>query len=167
MSKKIPTINKISPRAIAFMVFFEIVLFVIWRHIIPEYHILLGFLTFMFLVFLVRFSFARHHVAGMKLLHKRRFEEALKSFEKSYEFFQKHTWIDKFRHFLLLSVSVITFKEMALINIAFCYSQIQEGEKAIMYYQKTLQEFPSSVIAQTALNFINAIQNEKHENAKK
>ena len=50
----------------------------------------------------------------------------------------------------------MNYKEMALCNIAFCYSQIGNGTKTIEYYKKTLEEFPENPIAESALKMLNS-----------
>ena len=47
---------------------------------------------------------------------------------------------------------------MALLNIAFCYSQKGNGSKAKEYYEKTLQQFPGSEMAKSALRMLNPLQ---------
>ena len=47
---------------------------------------------------------------------------------------------------------------MALLNIAFCYSQIDQGKKAKEYYQRVLNEFPESGMATAALKMIDSIE---------
>ena len=59
----------------------------------------------------------------------------------------------------LFSASKMSYREMDLNNIAFCYSQIGNGTKSKEYYEKTLSEFPESIMAKTALKLINSAQN--------
>jgi len=47
---------------------------------------------------------------------------------------------------------------MGLCNIAFCYSQINNGQKAKEYYELTLKEFPDNGLAIAGLRMINSIQ---------
>ena len=77
----------------------------------------------------------------------------------SYGFFNKKQWIDKYRFIILLSASRISYKEMALLNIAFCYGQLGDGKRSREFYEKTLTEFPDSEMAKTALNMLNAVKN--------
>lgn len=48
---------------------------------------------------------------------------------------------------------------MALCNIAFCYGQIGEGQKAKEYYQQTLTEYPENGMAQAGINMLNLVDN--------
>ena len=48
---------------------------------------------------------------------------------------------------------------MALVNIAFCYSQIGDGRKTKDYYLKALDQFPNSEIVKTFLKTIESIEN--------
>ena len=47
---------------------------------------------------------------------------------------------------------------MALLNIAFCYGQIDQGKKSKEFYQRTLNEFPNSSLAASALKMIGSIE---------
>ena len=51
----------------------------------------------------------------------------------------------------------MTYKEMGLCNIAFCYSQTNDGQKAKEYYEKALSEFPENGMAIAGLNILNAL----------
>ncbi|MFO1522653.1 MAG: tetratricopeptide repeat protein [Kiritimatiellia bacterium] len=45
----------------------------------------------------------------------------------------------------------MSFREMALVNLAVCHAQIGNGTKSKQYYQQALAEFPKSALAQMAL----------------
>jgi len=124
-----------------------------------EEPIIWGCLTYLILSFGSRKILAKYHNQGMKLTKEKKFEEAIKYYEQSAEYFKNNGWIDKYRFIILFSASKISYREMDLNNIAFCYSQIGNGTKAKEYYEKTLSEFPESIMAKTALNFINSAQN--------
>ena len=102
------------------------------------------------------------HRKGMRLLRKHSFHDAIQCFEKSYAFFQRHPWVDKFRSVVLMSCSSMSYREMALINLAFCYVQIGNGEEAKKYYQQALQEFPKNGMANIALSFIQTFEKNKN-----
>lgn len=48
---------------------------------------------------------------------------------------------------------------MGLCNIAFCYSQIGNGQKAKDYYEQALKEFPENGLATAGLNIIKSVGN--------
>lgn len=98
----------------------------------------------------------RNHRKGMRLFKRKSFQDAIYEFQKSYEFFKKHKWVDTYRSVILLSSSRISYTEMALVNIAFCYGQTGEGQKSREYYERTLQKFPESEIARAALNMLDS-----------
>nr|WP_295934617.1 hypothetical protein [uncultured Dyadobacter sp.] len=146
-----------------------------WISLIPQ----LGFMAFLtavyyvmgidqFVIFgagsylvlsnLLRFLALKDHNQAVKCIKAGDFMNAIPRFQSSYDFLDSYPWIDKYRYLTLLSSSKISFREMALNNIAFCYSQIGEGEKAISYYKRMLAEYPDSDLAKAALNFIAAIQ---------
>jgi tetratricopeptide (TPR) repeat protein len=118
--------------------------------------ILHGTLTYFAISFGLRTLIPKDHKQGMALVKEQRFSDAIPYFQKSYDFFSKNQLIDKYRYLTLFSSSGISYKEMALCNIAFCYSQIGDGKTAIEYYTRTLKEFPGSGIAQTALRMLHS-----------
>ena len=99
---------------------------------------------------------AKFHKQGMNLVKQEKFSDAIPFFLDSLEMFAKYSWVDKYRYFLISS-SKMSYREMDLNNIAFCYSQIGEKEKAIQFYKQTLQEFPDSGVAKAAMKFINTV----------
>jgi hypothetical protein len=110
-------------------------------------------------VLTARALIARNHQRGMQLVRRHQFPDAIPAFQKSYEFFDRHLWIDHWRSLVLLSPSAVSYREMALLNIAFCHSQTGNGSKAVEVYQRTLQEFPGSGIATAALNMLESAKN--------
>jgi hypothetical protein len=51
------------------------------------------------------------------------------------------------------------YREMALCNIAFSYSQENNGSKAIEYYTKVISEYPNNGMAQAGLKMLNSVSN--------
>jgi len=125
--------------------------------------LLFGGLTYLVISFTIRGTFTINHRRGIKNCHEQNYTEAIQFFQKSCDFFEKHKWVDKYRYITLLSSSKYYYREMGLCNIAFCYTQIEEAEKAEYYYNIVLQEFPDNNLAIAALNFINTIKS-KNEN---
>lgn len=119
--------------------------------------IIYGALAYLALSYSLRNFIPIDHKVGMRLVHKKEFQSAIPYFHKSYDFFNKHSWIDKYRYVTLLSSSKMCYREMALNNIAFCYSQIGQGENAIDYYNRTIEEYPHNEIAKAALNLISSL----------
>jgi tetratricopeptide (TPR) repeat protein len=115
-----------------------------------------GLVVFFILFFVLRYGIPRSHTKGIKLIKRKEYNEAIEYFKMSYDFFNKKHWIDRYRFIILLSSSRISYKEMALLNTAFCYGQLGHGKPSREFYEKTLTEFPDSEIAKTALNMLNA-----------
>ena len=105
-----------------------------------------------------RYLILTAHRRGIRLFRNHNYSDAIGEFEKSYEFFSRHPWIDQWRSVILLSSSAVGYREMALLNIAFCYGQIGQGNKAKEHYQRVLSEFPGSGIATAALKMIDSVE---------
>ena len=120
-----------------------------------------GALTYLIISFSLRNLIAKSHRQGMRFVRQQQFSNAIPFFEKSVDFFTKNKWIDKYWFITLLSSSKVSYKEMGLCNIAFCYSQIGSGLKAKEYYELALGEFPNSVLAQSALKLINSVESKE------
>src|SRR5688572_8625422 len=119
---------------------------------------LMAIATYLGLVYFLRFFLAKYHRYGMMFIKRNEFEHAIPYFEKSYEYFQAKPWLDRFRAIFLLSSSRISYREMALVNIAYCYSQLGDTAQAKQYYERALKEFPDSAIAKAGLNILNSIK---------
>lgn len=124
----------------------------------PEYGFLLGVAGYTGLILVLRYTIARHHRLGIRMVKRGRFREAIDSFQHSFEFFERYPWVDRFRSIFLLSASAMTYREMALANIAFSYSQQGDGEKARYYYEICQKEFPHNGVAIAALRLMDSVK---------
>jgi len=97
---------------------------------------------------------AREHRGGIRLVRRGRFSEAIPRFERSFAFFDRHRWLDDWRGLVLLSSSRASYREMAMLNSAFCYSQVGEGTRAAETYRRCLGLFPGSGMAEAALKMM-------------
>jgi tetratricopeptide (TPR) repeat protein len=94
------------------------------------------------------------HRQGMLLTRQGRYKDAIKKYEASYAFFSKHRWVDDYRSLVLLTPSATSYREMALVNMAYCYAKLGKDKQAIAAYERTLEEFPESAIAKATLKLI-------------
>lgn len=91
------------------------------------------------------------HRRGMRLLRAEHFEDAIAQFEQSYAFFSRHAWIDRYRALAMFSPSAISYREMALCNIAHCYDRLGNAAATEAYLRRALAEFPASGLAAQGL----------------
>jgi tetratricopeptide (TPR) repeat protein len=157
MKSNVPTVRQIAwVSMIPQLILMGLIIFVYYLLEFGD-PFLYGVLTYLILSFGLRNLVAKDHRQGMKLVKQQQFTNAIPLFEKSVDFFTKNTWVDRYRFLTLLSSSKMTYKEMGLCNIAFCHSQIGNGQKAKEYYEQTLTEFPDNGLAKAGLNMINSI----------
>jgi tetratricopeptide (TPR) repeat protein len=95
----------------------------------------------------------RHHKRGIRLMKQQQWAAGIPEFEKSYEQFERHPAIDRYR-WLILSASPMHFREMALLNIGFCLAQLGRRAESQAMYERVLREYPGSPMAITTLNFM-------------
>lgn len=154
MSSKISVIRKIAWLALIPQFLFALLLIFAWHRLGVPDPPFYGLVTYLLISFGLRTFVPYSHNKGMKLVKQDKFEEAIPLFEKSYEFFTRNAWIDRYRFITLLSSSAMSYREMSLTNIALCYSQLNDKASARKYYKKTLEEFPESEIAKNGMTVL-------------
>jgi tetratricopeptide (TPR) repeat protein len=98
---------------------------------------------------------------SIKFIKEAKFDEAIPPTEQTIEYYTKHSWIDKFRFHLLISSSKRTIRESSICNLAYCYLQTGNVQRAKEIYQDVLRQYPENINAKTVLNTITLIQNDK------
>lgn len=156
MANKVPVVRQMAwISAIPQLAFMGLLIF-FWWLVNPKEAILYGAINYLIISISLRSFVASSHRKGMRLMKSEKFEESISHFEASYAFFTKHTWLDKYRFITLLSSSKMTYKAMALNNIAFAYGQMGNIEESKAKYEQLLQEYPENAMATVALRMINA-----------
>jgi tetratricopeptide (TPR) repeat protein len=157
MSSNVPTVKQVAWISIVPQLLVAILLIFFWSQFDVNEPLIFGALTYIAISYSLRTLVPRDQRNGMRLVKQEKFADAISYFEKSYDFFDRNRWLDKYRYLALLNSSKMSYREMALNNIAFCYSQIGEGDKSKLYYERTLEEFPDSGMAKAALRFLDAV----------
>src|ERR1700712_465798 len=119
MSSNVPMIRRVSWPSIGFQLLLLSLVTYGYYVLHLEDPFIYAALTYYFLAFMLRKLIAAAHRKGIELIKKQRFKEAIPFFEKSYLFFTKNSWLDKYRYLTMLSSSGMCYKEMALCNTAF------------------------------------------------
>jgi len=156
---KTPTVRNIS--WIAYVVFYGLIVLLAWLGTyISSLNFIQCLLPAMLVAYLLswtlRSTLGRHQQRGMQLIRKGDFLNAIPHFEQSYTYFSEKIWLDKWRFVVMLSTSQMGYREMALNNVAFCYSQLGQGEQARDYYHQVLAKYPDNGLAQAALRMLDA-----------
>lgn len=102
----------------------------------------------------MRLRFVREHRKGMRAYHSRRFQDAISHFEASYRFFSVHRRLDTWRSLLFGVASPNSYRVIALCNMAYCWSQVGDGQRAVALYEQALQEAPGCMLASASLNML-------------
>lgn len=115
---------------------------------------LLGAMVYLAIVSIVQRAVPHLHRRGLTLIRQGDYKQAAEMFEHSYKFFSERQWLDKYRAIFIFSVSKMSYREMALLNMAYCKVELKELTKAKELYSRTLQEFPQSRMAKDALAYL-------------
>ncbi len=158
MASKQPIIKQISWLSVIPQLLLMSVIFGIMHLAGSQSPILHGALIYLAISIFLRRLLPSAHRRGISLFKRQEFAAAIPEFEKSYAFFTRHKWVDDWRYLTLLSSSRICYREMALLNIAYCYGQNRNGAKSKEYYQRTLKEFPESEIAKASLRLFESAE---------
>ncbi len=130
----------------------------------PDNKLMAGLATslgiFFIYTYLVRYFVASAHRKGMAALSSRDFDTAIQEFERSYAFFKKHEWLDKYRSIIFMTSSIWSYREMALMNIAATYGMKKDTRMYREANEFLLKEFPDNKRAKDALEFLSALKNE-------
>jgi len=156
MTSKLPVVREIAWISLVPQLLLMTFLIGVYYLLDIRNFIMWGALTYILISRVSRHFLAGYHREGTLYANNHDFQAAIESFKKSYDFFTRNAWLDKYRYLTLLTSSKMSYREMALSNIAFSYGQLGDIEKATEYYERTLAEYPENNIAPSALNLIRA-----------
>jgi hypothetical protein len=119
--------------------------------IFPEYRLLdaalVGAAPYFAWSAVARPLLTRHHRAGIRQLRAGRFDEAIRAFGESRDFFTRHPALDRYRFLILMSAGAATYRELAMCNIAYAHASAGDIPAARKACGEALAAFPESVIA--------------------
>ncbi|XZF14608.1 hypothetical protein ACTHGU_00575 [Chitinophagaceae bacterium MMS25-I14] len=90
---------------------------------------------------------------GMQFMRQSQWESAYGVFAAEYERFTQHRFIDKYRHWLLVSMSAYSIRAMSLRNMAFCQLMMKNKTQADFYYKNLLELPGGKELALPLLNY--------------
>ena len=148
MARKIPVIR--NTNYFYFIPQIGILFFIIYilYYLDVSHFTILGLSLYFLLSIYLKVLIPKWHRKGIFYLKKGELEGAILAFQKSYQYFQKHNWIDQYRAFTLFSTSQLSYSEMALMNIIYCYEQLGDKKSAQKYLKILRQQFPNNKFSQ-------------------
>lgn len=102
---------------------------------------------------------ARHFIAsanrkGLKAVARKDYDAAIEHFNRSYAFFSEHEWLDRFRSITLMSSSLWSYREMALMNILTANVRKKDFAAASEACRRVLEEFPENQIVRSTYEML-------------
>lgn len=107
-----------------------------------------------------RFLLLGHHRQGLMLTRDGQYAAAIEQFQASYRFFSAYPWLDRYRFLIMLTPAAQSYREMALINTAYCYAQLGDLDQTSAYYEQAIREFPESEMAKSHLELVKSVQSQ-------
>jgi len=154
MKQEIPVTKSINYLALVVQSIFLILLYFIFIQSGSDEPLLWSAMIYLVLAYGLRYFVPVDHRKGIRELKQGHYEAALDSFTKSFEFFSKHKWVDRFRALTIFSASKQSYREMAMINRAFTLVCLERKDEAKEYYENCLKEYPDNLIAEDALKMM-------------
>lgn len=154
MASNVPVVNQVSKGAFLIQVIFILVVLFVSGNLWHPHGAMVGGLACIGYMLWARHGIAKHHRAGINCVKAEEYEKAIPHFQESTRFFENNNWIDKYRIIVLMSVSSLSYHEMSITNLAFCYSQTGDGQNARSQYERCLSLYPENGIAKAALRML-------------
>ena len=107
-----------------------------------------------------RYFIAGAHRHGLRAVARQEYDAALAHFRRSYAFFSEHEWLDRYRSITLMSPSMWSYREMALMNILTVHVGKKDFAAAKEACRHVLEEFPNNQIAQSTYDMLTSENND-------
>ena len=151
-----PIVGQVSWLNFVMVIVLMLTILFVCNAFLGEYGLLVAMGSMFFMIFFLRYSVASAHTVAIRHAKRGEFDQAIPYYENSLAFFTRHAWVDRFRAVTLLSTSAMTYREMALLGMAYCYAQIGDGKSAREQYERFLKEYPHNTMAAGALRLMDA-----------
>ena len=100
-----------------------------------------GAIAYLALSQILRRTIPHHHRSAICHCKRQEFQQAITEFEKSIAFFSNNVWVDKYRAITMLSSSGMSYREMGMVSLGFCYAQLGDGMSARRMYEDCIRYF--------------------------
>ena len=161
MSSKVPFVKQetVWLAVVPHILFIGILCMVYYQWDRKNYFVF-GFITYLIIWYGLRtMAFPKDVHKSIRLIKEEKFGEAIPYIERSIEFYDKHSWIDKYRFLLMVSSSKRGIRESSICNLGFCLLQTGQVKAAKKVYEEVLRQYPENTVAQVQLRTINTVTN--------
>src|SRR4051812_25803791 len=105
-----PNMNSISFIAIALQSVFLVLLYIGFEQSGSDEAALWAAMIYLVLAYGLRYFVPVEHRKGLREFKQGNYEAAMIHFEKSFEFFSAHPWVDRYRAFTIFSASKLSYR---------------------------------------------------------
>ena len=162
-----PLINYVSWKLVLTQLVAAAVLILLARFLLPVRDLVDAFIVggavYVTYSFGSRFFIASANRHGLKAVARQDYAKALEYFQRSYAFFTEHEWLDRYRSITLMSPSMWSYREMALMNILTVHVRKKDFAAAKEACRRVLEEFPDNQIARSTFDMLTQGDAERDE----
>jgi hypothetical protein len=124
MNSRVPIVRQVSWTALVSFTFYLGFFIFVGMLVFPTGGALFGIFIFYLILSCVRSFIPRHHRAAVRFATQKQFERAIPEYENSIRFFEHNSWLDRYRSIVMFSLSLISYREMDLLGIAFSMGRL-------------------------------------------
>lgn len=163
MSAAEPVIYQPSYKARIVHFFFYLclgLLFVYLWNVLPNHRYLPFVLLFLVIAYTVGTNWVIQSriMKAVRMLEQDGVDKAVAEMKRIVAFFERYSWIDRYRAIVVLNSSAIGFREMALYNIGYFYLQAGHKSEAKDAFRRVLDLYPENILAKRSLKTFDTIE---------
>lgn len=105
----------------------------------------------------------RYERKGRKKLRKRRFEEAVLCFCRSYEYYERHAWAETWRRWLWPFCRKGAGQERAAAGMLQCYLDLGQREKVLECIKELKERWPEGLAGKAEFSFLEVLEDGNYQ----
>lgn len=101
-------------------------------------------IIFAALAYILQHLLLKDNSKGAQLAKIKDYENAISHFKKCADYLTKNEWIDRHRYITVLSRSRLSYREVVLLNWAFCLAKAGRKQEATGLLQDIIKQYPEN-----------------------
>lgn len=130
--------------------FFHLILLSLLCYLLSIYSInywVFAPIIFFALAYTLQHLLLKDNSKGLRLAKIKDYENAISHFKKCADYLTKNEWIDRHRYITVLNRSKLSYREVVLLNWAFCLAKAGRKQEATELLQGIIGQYPENKLA--------------------